>query len=70
MLDDVGICASSGSACTSGGSNLSHVLVAIGMEKDTSYCSLRITLGEDNTFEDIDYIVYNLDEIVHRLRNI
>ena len=68
MLDDVGICASSGSACTSGGLNQSHVLAAIGMKKDVSNCSLRITLGEDNTFEDIDYIVCNLDKIVHKLR--
>lgn len=68
MLNDVGICASSGSACTSGNTNPSHVLVAIGMKPDVAYCSLRITLGEENTFEDIDYIVYNLVKIVNKLR--
>jgi len=68
MLDDVGICASSGSACTSGSVNPSHVLVAIGMKSEVSHCSLRITLGESNTYEDIDYIVYNLIRIVNKLR--
>jgi len=70
MLNDAGICASGGSACTSGSSKPSHVLVAIGMKPDTSNCSLRITLGEENTFEDIDYIVCNLDKIVSKLRKI
>ncbi len=69
MLDDAGICASSGSACTSGNSNPSHVLVAIGMNSDVTYCSLRITLGEENTTEDIDFIVSNLTEIINKLRS-
>ncbi|MDD2376780.1 MAG: cysteine desulfurase NifS [Clostridia bacterium] len=70
MLNDVGICASSGSACTSGNTNPSHVLVALGMNSDISYCSLRITLGEENTCEDIDYIICNLYRIVHKLRRV
>lgn len=69
MLDDVGICASSGSACTSGSISPSHVLVAIGMNTDVENCSIRITLGDINTVEDIDYIVCNLMRIVRRLRN-
>jgi len=68
MLDDVGICASSGSACTSGSVNPSHVLVAIGMKAEMSHCSLRITLGESNTYDDIDYIVCNLIRISKKLR--
>jgi cysteine desulfurase len=68
MLDDACICASSGSACTSGNTNPSHVLSAIGIKPDIAYCSLRITLGEENTFEDIDYIVCNLIRIVDKLR--
>lgn len=68
MLNDVGICASSGSACTSGDVNPSHVLVAIGTKPDSILCSLRITFGERNTFDDVDYIVSNLRRIVNKLR--
>lgn len=68
MLDDVGICASSGSACTSGDVNPSHVLVAIGTKPDSILCSLRITFGERNSIEDVDYIVFHLSRLVKRLR--
>lgn len=68
MLDDVGICASSGSACTSGDVNPSHVLLAIGTKPDSILCSLRITFGDRNTFDDVDYIVCNLCRIVNKLR--
>jgi len=56
-LDEKGICASSGSACTSGASSPSHVLTAIGLTSEYAQGSLRITIGEDNTKEDIDYLV-------------
>jgi len=67
-LDAKGICASSGSACTSGSSEPSHVLTAIGLSKEIAQGSLRITFGEENTKEDIQYLVDNLQEIVNRLR--
>ncbi len=68
MLDSAGICASSGSACNSGNTSPSHVLVAIGVKPSLAYCSLRITFGEENTYEEIDYIVNNLVKIVKKLR--
>ncbi len=68
-LDMKGICASSGSACTSGSSNPSHVLLAIGLPHEIAQGSLRITFGEENTKEDVDYLVDSLVEIVTRLRN-
>ncbi|MCX8074956.1 MAG: cysteine desulfurase NifS [Clostridia bacterium] len=68
MLDMNNICASSGSACTSGSLEPSHVLVAIGLGKDNAYGSLRFTFGEENTKEDVDYIVDKLTEIVNKLR--
>lgn len=67
-LDAKGICASSGSACTSGSAEPSHVLTAIGLSKDIAQGSLRTTFGEENTKEDIQYLVDNLQEIVNRLR--
>lgn len=67
-LDAKGICASSGSACTSGSADPSHVLTAIGLSKDIAQGSLRTTFGEENTKEDIQYLVDNLQEIVNRLR--
>ncbi len=67
-LDAIGICASSGSACSTGTNNPSHVLKAIGLTDEMSYGALRTTFGEDNTIEDIDYLVDNLCEIVKRLR--
>lgn len=69
MLDMKGICASSGSACTSGSLDPSHVLLAIGLEHETAHGSLRLTLNEETTKEDIDYVVDTLKEIVDRLRN-
>lgn len=69
-LDAKGICASSGSACTSGSTDPSHVLTAIGLPKELAQGSLRTTFGEENTNEDIDYLVENLKEIVGDLRNI
>ena len=68
MLDMAGICASSGSACTSGSLDPSHVLMAIGLPHETAHGSLRITLGEDNTEEDIKYLIEVLPGIVNRLR--
>lgn len=68
MLDGQGICASSGSACTSGSLDPSHVLLAIGLPHEIAHGSLRITLGEDATDEDVDYIAEKLPPIVERLR--
>lgn len=67
-LDMKGICGSSGSACTSGSLDPSHVLLAIGLPHETAHGSLRLTLGEDTTKEDIDYVVESLKEIVASLR--
>lgn len=69
MLDMKGICASSGSACTSGSLDPSHVLLAIGLPHEIAHGSLRMTLGEDTTKEDIDEVVDALKEIVQNLRN-
>ncbi len=68
MLDMKGICASSGSACTSGSLDPSHVLLAIGLKHEIAHGSLRVTFGEKNTIEDADRIVDALVEIVARLR--
>lgn len=68
MLDMKGIYASSGSACTSGSLDPSHVLLAIGLKHEIAHGSLRITFGKDNTIEDVDYVVDNLAQIVDRLR--
>ena len=67
-LDLKGICASSGSACTSGSLDPSHVLLAIGLSHEIAHGSLRISIGKYNTKEEIDYLVENLVEIVGRLR--
>lgn len=67
-LDRKGICASSGSACTSGSLDPSHVLLAIGLPHEIAHGSLRLTLGEETTKEDIDYVVETLKEIVAGLR--
>ena len=69
MLDMKGICASSGSACTSGSLDPSHVLLAIGLPHEIAHGSLRMTLGADTTKEDIDYTVDQLKEIVAHLRS-
>ena len=68
-LDMKGICASSGSACTSGSLDPSHVLLAIGLPHEIAHGSLRMTLGADTTKEDIDYTVDQLKEIVAHLRS-
>ncbi len=68
MLDGKGICASSGSACTSGSLDPSHVLLAIGLPHEIAHGSLRMTLSEEVTEEELDYVVDNLKEIVVRLR--
>ena len=68
MLDMKGICASSGSACTSGSLDPSHVLLAIGLPHEIAHGSLRMTLGADTTREDLDYTVDCLKEIVAQLR--
>lgn len=68
MLDMKGICASSGSACTSGSLDPSHVLLAIGLPHEKAHGSLRLTLDTDNTEEEIDFILEKLPQIVARLR--
>ena len=68
MLDMKGICGSSGSACTSGSLDPSHVLLAIGLPHEIAHGSLRLTLGGDTTREDIDYTVDAIKEIVTQLR--
>lgn len=67
-LDAKGICASSGSACSSGNTTPSHVLTAIGLDSNLSNGALRITIGDENTKEDIDYLIENLVQIVTKLR--
>ena len=67
-LDMAGICASSGSACSSGSLEPSHVLLALGQSADLARGSLRITLGRDNTTEEADYLLSVLSDLVHRLR--
>ena len=69
LLDKKGICASSGSACTSGALDPSHVLLAIGLPHEIAHGSVRFTLSEDTTEEDIDYTVDSLKQIVERLRS-
>lgn len=69
MLDMAGICGSSGSACTSGSLDPSHVLLAIGLPHEIAHGSLRLTLGDENTREEMDYVVDNLRRIVERLRS-
>lgn len=69
LLDQKGICASSGSACTSGSLDPSHVLLAIGLPHEIAHGSLRLTLSEETTKEEIDYTVEELKKIVERLRS-
>lgn len=68
LLDQAGICGSSGSACTSGSLDPSHVLLAIGLPHEIAHGSLRLTLSEKNTLEEIDYTVEELKKIIERLR--
>lgn len=68
-LDFKGVCASSGSACTSGALDPSHVLLSIGVPHELAHGSLRLTLGEDSTEEDVDYVIEVLPPIIQRLRD-
>ena len=68
LLDEKGISASSGSACTSGSLDPSHVLLAIGRIHDVAHGSLRLTLGRENTPEDVEYIIYAVKDVVTYLR--
>ena len=68
LLDDKGICASSGSACTSGSLDPSHVLLAIGRVHDVAHGSLRLSLGEDISDEDVEYLIKSVKEVVEYLR--
>lgn len=68
LLEQAGICGSSGSACTSGSLDPSHVLLAIGLPHEIAHGSLRLTLSEENTREEMDYVVEKLKAIVQRLR--
>ncbi len=69
MLDMAGICGSSGSACTSGSLDPSHVLLAIGLPHEIAHGSLRLTLSQENTREEMDYVADQITRIVERLRN-
>ena len=69
LLDDRGISASSGSACTSGSLDPSHVLLAIGRVHDVAHGSLRLSLGEEITEEEVDYLIQNVKEVVEYLRS-
>ncbi|MGM9632442.1 MAG: cysteine desulfurase NifS [Eubacteriales bacterium] len=69
LLDDRGICVSSGSACTSGSLDPSHVLLAIGRPHEVAHGSLRLSLGDDITETDVDYIISSVTEVVGYLRN-
>ena len=69
MLDMDGICGSSGSACTSGSLDPSHVLLAIGLPHEIAHGSLRLTLSEEITKEDIDFVIEKLTKIIERLRS-
>ena len=69
LLDDKGIQASSGSACTSGSLDPSHVLLAIGRVHDVAHGSLRLTINEETSDEDIEYIIKSVKEVVEYLRS-
>ncbi|MDP4177505.1 MAG: cysteine desulfurase NifS [Bacillota bacterium] len=69
LLDNAGICASSGSACTSGSLDPSHVLLAIGLPHEIAHGSLRLTIGDGTTEEDVDYVLETVPKVVERLRS-
>ncbi|MDF2985265.1 MAG: cysteine desulfurase NifS [Eubacterium sp.] len=69
MLDMINVCGSSGSACSSGSLDPSHVLMAIGLPHEIAHGSLRLTFGEENTEEDVDFILEEIPKIVNRLRD-
>ena len=68
LLDSMGICASSGSACTSGSLDPSHVLLAIGLPHEIAHGSLRLSLGESNNLEQVEYVITTVEKVVDRLR--
>ncbi len=68
MLDEHGVCASSGSACSSGSLEPSHVLLAVGLPPEIAHGSLRLSLGPDNTETDVDFVLDKLPEIIAGLR--
>jgi cysteine desulfurase len=68
MLDMHGICASSGSACTSGSLDPSHVLLALGLSHEVAHGSLRLSISDETTDEDVDYILEVMPKVVNRLR--
>ena len=68
-LDISGICASTGSACSSASLEASHVLLAMGVPHEKAHGSLRLSISHETTDEDIDYIIYKVPEIVEKLRN-
>ena len=70
LLDAKGICASSGSACTTASLEPSHVLLALGLPHEIAHGSLRLTLSEENTEEDIEYIINAVAEVVETVRGI
>ncbi|GLC28601.1 cysteine desulfurase NifS [Clostridium omnivorum] len=69
LLDHMGICASSGSACTSGSLDPSHVLLAIGLPHEIAHGSLRLSMGDGTTVEDVDYVIETVEKVVSRLRD-
>ncbi|HBM75475.1 MAG TPA: cysteine desulfurase NifS, partial [Clostridiaceae bacterium] len=69
LLDGMGVCGSSGSACSSGSLDPSHVLLAIGLPPEIAHGSLRLTLGDFTTEEDVDYVLGLLPKFVKRLRD-
>ena len=68
MMDNDGICISSGSACSSGSDKPSHVISAIGVPEEYAYGTIRITLCSENTMEEINYTIHRLKENIYRLR--
>ena len=70
LLDEKGIAASSGSACTSGSLDPSHVLLALGRPHEVAHGSLRLSISEETTEEDVNYIIDSVKEVVEYLRNI
>ena len=70
LLDDRGIAASSGSACTSGSLDPSHVLLALGLPHEVAHGSLRLSLGAETTEEDVDIMLQEIPEVVSYLRSI
>jgi cysteine desulfurase len=70
LLDQVGVCASSGSACASGSLNPSHVLMALGMDADQAHGSIRLTVGKDTSAGDVAYVLEKLPPMIERLRSV